>query len=93
MVSEPVELTCDHCGHRFTPETTVRWCPKCARRIFTSEKERKNPSHQHHLYVCHGGRGAFRAGLPLFRTHRGAHHVHGAAVLIFCFKDNRNPPF
>lgn len=42
MASEPIELTCDHCGHRFTPETPVRWCPKCARRIFANEKERKS---------------------------------------------------
>ena len=41
MTSPPTELTCDHCGYKFTPDAPVNWCPKCARRIFATAKQRK----------------------------------------------------
>ncbi|MBI9084323.1 MAG: hypothetical protein JEZ11_12045 [Desulfobacterales bacterium] len=40
MTPPLTELTCDHCGYRFTPDTPVNWCPKCARRIFATSKQR-----------------------------------------------------
>lgn len=40
MTSPLNELTCDHCGYRFIPDTPVNWCPKCARRIYTSHRQR-----------------------------------------------------
>ena len=52
MTPPLTEMICDHCGYRFTPETPVNWCPKCARRIFVSEKQRK--SHRVNTYYFYG---------------------------------------
>jgi DNA-directed RNA polymerase subunit RPC12/RpoP len=41
MSQDQLEIHCDHCGHQFTTDTPVNWCPKCARRVFSTDKQRR----------------------------------------------------
>lgn len=40
MANEEREVSCP-CGHTYLSHLTVNWCPKCGKKIFGSDKDRR----------------------------------------------------
>ena len=51
MAVEEREVCCP-CGHAYMSTLTVNWCPKCGKRIFNTEKERRG--HKLNTYYYYG---------------------------------------
>lgn len=51
MANEEHEVSCP-CGHTYSTHLTVNWCPKCGKKIFVTDKERRR--HKVNTYYYYG---------------------------------------